>query len=132
MSDAVEERPARDADAGMATRMLGAVELIASAHASRARDEASRDLSRIVSGAALLALAFVLFLPALFLANVAAVLAVEARWAPGLASSAGIVAAADVAIALLVALAGRARLAAPVMQETRATLKRAVAVLRGA
>ena len=44
---------------------------------------------------------------------------------------AAVVACADIVLALAIGAAGRARLSAPVLQETRATLKRATAVLRG-
>ena len=120
-----------DRSEGVTTRLFGAVELIASAHASRAKEEATRDVSRIASGALLIALAVALVMPALFLASLAAVLLLEDQARLGFPTSAAVVACIDLVLALAIASAGRARLTAPVLQETRATLKRAATVLRG-
>lgn len=131
MSTTADMADDRASDSGALARLYGAVELIASAHASRAKEEASRDLSRLAAGAVLIALAVALVMPALFLASLAAVLVLEQSSGLGFPTSAAVVACADIVLALAIAVAGRARLAAPVMQETRATLKRAATVLRG-
>jgi hypothetical protein len=116
---------------GVATRLLKAGEVLASAHAARAKEEASRDLSRILMAFALFGLAALLLMPACLLAHVGLVSWIHDRYGISIASASGGLAAMDVVLALLLALVARARLSSPVMVETRATLKRAVAVLRG-
>ncbi len=117
--------------AGASGRLLRAAEVLVSAHASRAKDEASRDVSRIGTGALLIVIALAFVFPALLLVNVAAVFLVEARFGWGWPASATVVAAGDLVIALLALQVARAKLAAPVLVETRATLKRVASVVRG-
>lgn len=119
------------ADAGPSARLLRAAELLLSAHASRARDEASRDLSRVGAGAVLLVAAVALAAPALLLLDLALVLVVEQKMRWGFPASCAFVAFVDLALAAAAALAARSRLVAPLMVETRSTLKRAAIVLRG-
>lgn len=116
---------------GAIERLVRALEVLLSAHASRARDEASRDISRIGAGAVLLVLALALVAPALLLLDLAAVLVIEEHLRWGWAASCVAVAALDVALAGLALAAARARLGAPVLVETRSTLKRAALVIRG-
>jgi hypothetical protein len=117
--------------AGTSSRLLRAAEVLVSAHASRAKDEAARDASRIGTGAVLIVIALGFVFPALFLLNVAVVFLVEARFAWGFPASATAVAAGDLIVALVVLQLARAKLAAPVLVETRATLKRVASVVRG-
>jgi hypothetical protein len=117
---------------GAIERLVRALEVLLSAHASRARDEASRDISRIGAGAVLLVLALALVAPALLLLDLAAVLVVQEHLRWGWAESCLVVAVLDVVLAGLALMAARARLAAPVLVETRSTLKRAALVIRGA
>ncbi|MBL9026154.1 MAG: phage holin family protein [Myxococcales bacterium] len=117
---------------GAIERLVRALEVLLSAHASRARDEASRDISRIGAGAVLLVLALALVAPALLLLDLAAVLVIQEHLRWGWAASCVAVAALDVVVAGLALTAARARLAAPVLVETRSTLKRAALVIRGA
>lgn len=117
---------------GAIERLVRALEVLLSAHASRARDEASRDISRIGAGAVLLVLALALVAPALLLLDLAAVLVIQEHLRWGWAASCVAVAALDVVLAGLALTAARARLAAPVLVETRSTLKRAALVIRGA
>ncbi len=121
----------KQVDEGTLSRAFAAVELLASAHASRAKDEAGRDLSRVGSGAVLLAVGALLLMFTLLLADVLLVLLLieRAQLAPYMAVLA--VAGVNLALALVCLLLGRARLKKPVMVETRATLKRAAIVMRG-
>ena len=121
----------KQVDEGTLSRAFAAVELLASAHASRAKDEAGRDLSRIGSGAVLLAVGALLLMFTLLLADVLLVLLLieRAQLAPYMAVLA--VAGVNLALTLVCLLLGRARLKKPVMVETRATLKRAAIVMRG-
>lgn len=133
MSEPTEDNNSDDTvDMSASTRLVRAAELLLSAHASRARDEASRDLSRIGGGAVLLVAAVALAAPALLLLDLALVLVVEdhVRW--GFPASCAFVALVDLVLAVAAAYAARARLTAPVLVETRSTLKRAAVVLRGA
>lgn len=116
---------------GTLTRLVRAVELLLSAHASRAREEASKDLSRMLSGALLLLAALFFLALVVPLADVAASLLVHDRYGWSLPASLGWVASANVLVALLLAFVARGRLSTPVLVETRATLKRAAIVLRG-
>lgn len=119
-------------DDGAFSRAIAAVELIASAHASRAKDEAGRDLSRIGSGAVLLAVGALFAVFTLFLADAIAVVLLYERARLPLYAALLAVAGSNLAIGLACLLIGRARLKAPVLVETRATLKRAALVVRGA
>lgn len=118
-------------DAGTVTRMARAIELVASAHAARAKEEAGKDLSRIISGIVLLGLALFFVVPVVILLDAAGALYLTGHWQLTLPASLLTVAGVNVAIACVVALVARSRLAPPVMVETRATLKRAAIVLRG-
>jgi hypothetical protein len=128
--DDVEETQ-KQVDEGTLSRAFAAVELLASAHASRAKDEAGRDLSRIGSGALLLVVGALFLMFTLLLADVLAVLLLVER--ARLAAYMAVLAVAGVNLTLGLAslLIGRARLKKPVMVETRATLKRAAIVMRG-
>lgn len=130
MSDEKDE-PREGRGDGALMRGVRAVEVLASAHASRAKEEARRDLGRIGSGVGLFALAALLAIPAVVLLHVALVIVLHERSGLPWATAAAAVAGGDVAIGALAILLGRARLRTPVMVETRATLKRAVAVLKG-
>ncbi len=132
MGEAGGDRGAKSAgDTGMLTRGYRAFELLVSVHAKVARNEASRDLRRIVSGLVLAAVALSLAGFALILGHAAAVLVVQRRLQWDLAPSIGAVAGADVAVALVLLLVARARLSTPVLTETRAMVKKAAGVLRG-
>jgi hypothetical protein len=56
---------------------------------------------------------------------------VQRRFQWDMASSIGAVAGADIVVALVLLLMARARLATPVLTETRAMVKKAAGVLRG-
>lgn len=116
---------------GTIARLVNALELIGSAHASRARDEAKRDASRLVSGLLLGLVAVLLVIPAVAVADVAAALALAARGVLSLPSALAAAAAIDALVVVALVLAARARFTSPVLVETRATLKRAALVLRG-
>lgn len=129
MTEAQAAEPA--AETGLLVRGYRAFELLFSVHAKLARREATDDLRRVVSALVLAALGLGLVGFALILGHAAAVLAVERRFHWGYPGSIGAVAGADVLLALVLFLVARARLAAPVLPETRAMVKKAAAVLRG-
>lgn len=135
MSDAAagarDAAAGESADTGLLVRAYRAFELLFSVHARLARREASDDLRRILSGVALAAVALALAAFALVLGHAAAVVAVERRFQWGYPASFGAVAGADVLAAVLLLLIARARLAPPVLAETRAMVKKAASVLRG-
>lgn len=121
----------RQVDEGTLSRAFAAVELLASAHASRAKDEAGRDLSRIGTGAVLLVIGALFLMFTLLLADVLAVLVLVERAHLATYMAVLAVAGANLVLGLSCLLIGRARLKAPVLVETRATLKRAAIVMRG-
>ncbi len=121
-----------DAEAvGLSTRLLKAGETLLHAHAEHAKEEARRDMSRIISGVVLVLAAVLVVSFALLAVQVVAVLALHefARlpWFHAVLALIGI----DVVLAGLLALVGRSRLKRPVLSETRKTLKQAYVVLRG-
>lgn len=128
---AAEAPPAAAGDTGMLVRGYRAFELLFSVHARVAKNEASRDLRRVMSGIVLVAVAISLVGFALILGHAAAVLVVQRRFQWDMASSIGAVAGADIVVALVLLLMARARLATPVLAETRAMVKKAAGVLRG-
>ena len=121
----------KQVDEGTLSRAFAAVELLASAHASRAKDEAGRDLSRIGSGAILLVAGALFSMFALLFADVLGVVLLVERAHLALPMAVLAVAGANLALGLVCLLVGRARLKQPVLVETRATLKRAAIVMRG-
>lgn len=123
----VDGRPAE----GTLSRAFAAFELLASAHASRAKDEAGRDLSRIGTGAVLLVVGALFLMFTLLLADVLAVVLLVERAKLALTMAVLAVAGVNLALALVCLVIGRARLKKPVLVETRATLKRAAIVMRG-
>ena len=127
----MSDEPSEARSDGPLMRGVRAVEVLASAHASRAKEEARRDLGRIGVGVALFALAALLAIPAVLFLHVALVVTLHERSALPWATASAAVAGGDVVLGALAILIGRARLRTPVMVETRATIKRAVAVLKG-
>ena len=118
-------------ESGLSLRLLRALETLARAHAEHAKKEAERDLSRIISGAILLAIALLLAGAAFVGLQLGAVFALHEFARLAWTYAALIVAGANTSIALIVFLLGRARVSRPVMTETRRTLKQAMVVLRG-
>jgi hypothetical protein len=116
---------------GVLERALGAGEVLVSAHAAVASREAKDDLARVVSGVVLLAIAALLFSTSLVLLQVLAVFEVHARAHLGWGGAILAVSVGDAVTALLLVAAARARLRRPILVETRATLTRLVAALRG-
>lgn len=127
MAESRDER-----ELGLLSRMVRALELIASVHVSRARDEAGRDVSRLVKGVVLGVAALAMALPVLLLLEVAATLTVRQRFGLGEVASVLVVAGGNALLALALAFTAKRRLSAPLLVETRATLKRAIVVVRGA
>jgi hypothetical protein len=126
-----EAAPRGERDLDLSGRLFEAAGMLVSSHAERAQKEATDDAKRVMGGVVLIALAGALALPVVLLVDVAlAVLLVE-NAGLGLASALGAVAASNALVALLALRAGKARLDAPVLKETRATIKRAAQVLRG-
>ncbi len=118
-------------DAGLSTRLLRAGETLVRAHADRAKQEASADLSRITAGIVTLALALVLGVIGLGALELAALFALRELGGASWLHAALIVAAANLALGLALAWVGRARLKKPVLAETRKTLHEAIGVLLG-
>jgi hypothetical protein len=118
-------------EAGLSTRLLRAGETLVRAHADRAKQEASADLSRVLSGLVTLVLACALGLAALGALELAALFALRElggwRWL----HAALAVAAANSVVGATLGLMGRARLKKPVLAETRKTLHEAIGVLLG-
>jgi len=119
------------AEKSVLTRAIDAFDVLVSAHAALARVEAKNDLTRLVSGLAFAAGALALTSMAAVLAHALLVLAAESQLGWGAVQALAAVAAGDIAIAGIFLLMARARLRAPVMVETRATLAKASAALRG-
>jgi hypothetical protein len=128
---ATEGREPGGRETGILMRVYRTVELLLTLHAKAARREASDDLRRVMSGALLMLVAFVLVLFALTLGHAAAVLAVERRFQWGYPASIGAVAGADLVLGWILFAVARARLRPPVLSETRALVKKTAAVLRG-
>lgn len=118
-------------ETGLVHRLLRAVELLAAAHAQRARDEAGRDLARLASGLILGVIALMLVLPILLLVDVALVLVIREATLWPWYTAALAVAGGNTALAAATAWMARRRLAPPLLAETRATLRRALVVVRG-
>ncbi len=112
-------------------RALDALDVLVSAHAALARVEAKNDLTRLVSGLAFAAGALALTSMAAVLVHALLVLAAESQLGWGRVEAIAALAAGDVTVAAALMLMARARLRAPVMVETRATLAKASAALRG-
>jgi hypothetical protein len=131
VASAAETAESARRETGILMRGYRAFELLFSVHARVAVREASTDLRRILTGIALGLAALALLSFALILGQFAAVLLVEKRFQWGLPASLGAVACGDIAVALVLLLATRARLSTPVLAETRAMMKKAASVLRG-
>ncbi|HTJ85025.1 MAG TPA: phage holin family protein [Polyangiaceae bacterium] len=129
----IEEAPRANGgrDLDLAGRVYGAFEVLVGAHAARAQREATDDAKRVVAGAILVALAAALMLPVVLLFDVAVAVVLVEKYEQDLALSLALVAVGNLVVALAALAAGRARLRAPVLKETRATLKRAAQALRG-
>ncbi len=118
----------REEDVGLTSRVLKAGSILADAHLSIARQEARRDAERVGAGVALLAVAALLIGCALVLLHVVGVVALSPRLGIGRACLA--LAGLDFVVAMLLGLVARSRLAAPVLGETRAMLRRTASALR--
>ena len=103
---------------------------LAGVHVEVAQAEVKRDAARLMTGAVLLVAAglFVAFVLLGLHAAVIMALYEEARltWYGAILATAG----GDLALALLLALVGRARLRAPVLKETRGLVRATVSALR--
>ncbi len=124
-------RADRGRELDLSGRLLEAAGMLVSTHAERAQREASDDAKRVLVGAALIGVAAALGLPIVLLVDVALAVMLVEESGLGLAPALAAVAAMNALLALLALGAGRSRLRAPVLKETRATLKRAARVLRG-
>lgn len=131
MAEGEPSGDASTAESSILMRAVRALELLFSAHATIARLEARNDLARILSGLFLAGAALAMLAIAVVLGHVVAAIALEARLECGYPTSIGAIAGADLVIAAVFFLGARARLQAPVLVETRATMKKAVSTLRG-
>jgi hypothetical protein len=99
-------------------------------HVQYAQQEARSDLGRVLGAVALLVIGLLLLFMALLLGHAGLVFYLS-RAVPGLGAirAALLVAGADLVLGLLALLAGRARLSKPVLQQTRALIRRTVSSL---
>lgn len=118
----------------IASRLIRIVKNLLSAHIVLARQEASRDLTRIVVGFGLIAGACVLTTTAWFMANATAVVWLaqnQSGWQMGWIGALGTVFGVNIGGALLLAAIGVSRVRRPVMKETRGMLVRTAQTLTG-
>jgi hypothetical protein len=116
---------------GLLRRLTKVWQQLAMAHLELAREEASREVDRIVGGAILLAVGATLLLLALCGGHFVAAVLLEGAldsWAGAI----GIVCGADVLLGLLLLLTGRSQLKKRgLMEDTRKRVERTVATLKG-
>lgn len=116
---------------GLLRKLVAVWKQLALVHLELARDEAKREVDRLLGGAILLAAGATMLLLALCGAHfVGAVLLEEAlgSWAGAI----GIVCGADVLLGLILLLAGRAKLKKRgLMEDTRKRVERTVASMKG-
>lgn len=129
--DAAADKAPEAASMDLVSRALRAIEWLLSAHMTIAQREAKKDIARLLSAVWLAGVAIVLAATALVLVHAAAVVVLQAQtglsWPAVLLAVAG----ADVLAAGLFLMRCRARLAPPVMVETRAIARKAAAALTG-
>ncbi len=112
----------------MLLRLYRAFELLLKAHLSTAKREATDDFVRVLTGLAMTALAFVFMVFALMLAHAGAIFAFEHFFSRGYGVAIGAVGGTDFAIGATLLLIARAKISAPVLVETRATLTKVAKV----
>lgn len=121
------ERRSEPASDGLVGGLVRAVGAMLGLHIQYAQREVRGDLGRLLTGVVLLVVGLLLLFVALLLGHAGLILYL-ARAVRGLGPmrAALIVAGGDLVLALLVLLAGRARLNKPILQQTRALVRRAV------
>ena len=116
---------------GLVRRLLKVWQQLALVHVELARDEAKREVDRLLAGAILLAVGATLLLLALCGAHFVGAVLLEGvldSWAGAI----GIVCGVDVLVGLVLLLAGRSKLKKRgLMEDTRDRLGRTVATLKG-
>ena len=113
----------------MFRRFYWAFELIFSAHLGAAKREAAGDFSRIFGGVVTVLIALIFLLFALAVAHLGAAFAIVHTLGRSYGFAISAVCGADLCIGLLLLLRARARLSAPLLVETRATLKKVAQVI---
>jgi hypothetical protein len=116
-------------ESGAVAAALKALGTILGVHIQYAQQEAASDLGRVVTGVVLLVLGGLFALVALLVAHAALVFHLSRVLPTTVVGAALIVAAGDVLLVVVLALAGRARLRRPIMQQTRTLVRRTVTSL---
>lgn len=106
------------------TRLLAVVQSLASAHLQLAQQEASRDLSRVITGTVLLLCAALFAVTGWLTANALAAMFLAAWTSLALIESVAIIFGLNVVLALLFATLGVRKVRRPVLKETRGLLKK--------
>jgi hypothetical protein len=126
-----EQGPQASDDEGLSVRVMRAVRVLVAAQLEAAQREARTDLQRLGAGLALIGVAIAFVFLAAIVLQAAAVAFVQARFGTTVLTALVVVAGADLLIAAVLALVARAKLAPPLMVETRAMVKRATDAIRG-
>ncbi len=106
------------------TRLLAVVQSLAQAHLQLAQQEASRDLSRMITGAVLLACAALFAVTGWLTANALASMFLAAWTTLALIESVAVVFGVNVLLALVFGTLGVRKVRRPVLKETRGLLKK--------
>lgn len=112
-------------------RVYRVLKMLVSMQARLARREAREGVRRMMTAVVLAAIACALLSMALLLGHAALVMAIEQHYGLGYPASIGAVAGGDVVLALFLFLVARARMAAPILPETREMVKKAAAAMVG-
>lgn len=111
---------------GLVGGLVRAAGSLLSVHVQHAQREASSDAGRMVGGAVLLVAGAVFVVLAVLVGHGAAIHALQQHTVLDWLQSMLAVAGADLLIALVLLLSGRAKLRGPVMKETRQLVRRTV------
>jgi uncharacterized membrane protein len=119
-----ESRPAQGG--GTVTALFKALGAMLGVHIQYAQREAADDFGRVAGAVALFVVAALIMLVGLLVAHAAAVFAVREALGASLTRAALYVAGGDLAVVMLLVLAGRARLKRPILAQTRTLVRRTV------
>lgn len=106
--------------------LVRALGTVLGVHIQYAQREAKSDIGRVIGGVIILLVAAMLVVFALLFGHAALALYVAAKTKLGVMGAVGVVAAGDLALAILLTIVGRSRLNKPVLKETRTLVKRTV------
>ena len=111
---------------GTVSGLVRALGTVLGVHIQYAQREAKSDIGRVIGGVVILLVAAMLIVFALLFGHAALALYVASKTKLTLMGAVGVVAAGDLALAILLTLVGRSRLNKPVLKETRTLMKRTV------